>query len=312
MQACYTTPRGREVLRETAHRLMEDLRHCRTCASSCGVDRTNPQTAHDGACRTGAEALVSTAYPHFGEENVLSGAGGSGAVFFSRCNMGCVYCQNETISGKNAPGQPLSPRDLAALFLDLQAKGVHNLNWVSPSHVAAQAMAALDEAAAQGLRLPVVYNTGGYDHYSTIRALSGVVDIYLMDIKTMDEKHARTMLKAPGYPDAALMSLEEMGAQVGLDWTFQPGGGTLARGLLVRHLVLPGQVENSIDALKTLLREFGPRLPLHVMGQYVPNRRVAEKSPNLGQPLSPKDFLTVLSAARKMGFERLHGVRSAA
>ena len=238
------------------------LQACDLCPRRCGVDRR----AETGACRTGVEAVVASAGPHYGEESCLVGRGGSGTIFFSWCNLHCRYCQNASIS-QRGEGRPLSPEQVAGLMLDLQRLGCHNVNLVSPSHVVPQILAAVAIAARGGLRLPLVYNTGGYDSLETLALLDGVVDIYMPDAKYADAEVGARYSGVPDYPAVNRAALREMYRQVGDLATDERG--TARRGLLVRHLVLPEGLAGSAEVI-AFLAALSPRTALNVMGQYRP------------------------------------------
>jgi putative pyruvate formate lyase activating enzyme len=251
---------------EAAYRRLEA---CDLCPRRCGVDRGETQ----GACRTGVEAVVASAGAHYGEERPLVGRGGSGTIFFSWCNLNCRYCQNASIS-QGGEGRALSPEQLAALMLDLQRQGCHNVNLVSPSHVVPQILAATAIAARAGLRLPLVYNTGGYDSLETLALLDGVVDIYMPDCKYAGADGASIGARysgVPDYPAVNQAAVREMHRQVG-DLAVEPDGvrpGIARRGLLVRHLVLPEGLAGTADVVR-FLADLSPHTALNVMGQYRP------------------------------------------
>jgi len=249
----------------------------------------------------GLRPRVAGYEPHFGEEACLVGKHGSGAIFFSGCHLGCVFCQTYEIS-QEALGEEISYEALAEIMLALEKQGVHNLNLVSPSHQVWAMVKALEIAREKGLRLPVVYNTGGYDSVETLRALEGLVDIYLADFKVWDGEVAARLLKAPDYPEVARAALKEMHRQVGdLELNEQ---GLARRGLLVRHLVLPEGLAGTEEILRFLREEISPRTYLNLMGHYHPAGK-AENYPPLDRPLKRSEFEEALELARKLGLSRL-------
>jgi putative pyruvate formate lyase activating enzyme len=252
----------------------EEARHalesCRLCPRACGARRLEGRT---GTCGVGRHAVVASAFPHHGEEDCLRGPRGSGTVFFAGCGLRCVFCQNADVSWLGV-GDEHGAGDLASVFLRLQEAGCHNLNLVTPSHVVPQVLEAVAIAAGQGLRLPIVYNSGGYDAVETLRLLDGVVDVYMPDFKFWRRETAERYADAPDYPERAREAVLEMHRQVG---PLQLGRDGLARrGVLVRHLVLPGLLEESGALFEWLAREVSPDTYVNVMGQYRPEWRVGE------------------------------------
>src|SRR5439155_21068239 len=228
------------ILQEHAEEAIKSLRSCRVCPRDCEIDRFNNKI---GVCKSGRLARVASAFPHFGEEDCLRGRKGSGTIFFSWCNLRCVFCQNGDIS-QRPDGDEVDARGLAEMMLDLQARGCHNINFVTPEHVVPQVLEGVFEAARRGLRLPLVYNASSYDSMESLGWLDGVVDIYMHDFKYWDPEKAGRYLKAPDYPAVARRTIEEMHRQAGdliLD-----SRGLARRGVLVRHLVMPGAVEDGI------------------------------------------------------------------
>ncbi len=284
----------RERVRE-AYRRLED---CHLCPRNCGVNR---RAGDLGLCRTGAEAVVAGAGPHFGEEPPLVGARGSGTIFFANCNLNCSYCQNYDISQEGL-GSPVAPQDLAATMLNLQEQGCHNINLVSPSHVAAPILAALAIAAQAGLRLPLVYNTGGYDALETLALLDGVVDIYMPDMKYDDAEAGKCYSGVCDYPATNRAAVREMHRQVG-DLVCDRHGVAL-RGLLVRHLVLPNDLAGTEGILRFLADGVSPHTYLNIMDQYRPCYR-AQAMPELSRPVSPQEYQRALKVAEEVGLTRL-------
>ncbi|MCC6213521.1 MAG: radical SAM protein [Polyangiaceae bacterium] len=288
----------RAELRGRAERAVAGLARCRVCPRDCDVDRLGGATR---LCSTGRFARVSTWYPHFGEEDCLRGSAGSGTIFFSACNLRCVFCQNHDISQAGG-GRELSPERLAAAMLDLQRQGCHNVNLVTPEHVVPQILEALPLAVDRGLRLPIVYNTSAYDSLESLRALDGVVDVYLPDFKLWTPERAARYLKAHDYPEAARAALREMHRQVG-DLELDERG-LARRGVLVRHLVMPDLLGETRAILEFLRDELSPRTWVSLLGQYHPAYRTT-RYPEIHR--SPT--LTELREARRLfhalGLERL-------
>ena len=289
-------------LAERARLALESLRRCDLCPRYCRVDRT--ATVQGAVCRTGRRAVVHAAFSHHGEERPLSGVGGSGTVFFSYCNLRCLYCQNWEISWEGQ-GREVDAPELAGLMLALQAQGCHNVNLVTPSHVVAQVLEALALAAGEGLRLPLVYNTGGYDSPEALALLDGVVDIYMPDMKYGDSRLARRYSKVPDYVEVSRAAVKEMHRQVGdlrLDQR-----GVAQRGLLVRHLVLPGGAAGTEEVMRFLAAEVSPDTYLNVMDQYRPCYR-ADEVPELRRRPTGAEIREALESARRHGLHRLdHG-----
>lgn len=283
---------------ELQRRVAEGYTHleaCNICARECGVNRR--QSAQGAACRTGERAVVSSAGPHFGEEDPLVGSGGSGTIFFSWCNLHCQFCQNAEIS-QLGYGHEVEPEELATMMLHLQSQGCHNINFVSPSHVVPQILAGLLIAAQAGLRLPLVYNTGGYDSVRTLALLDGVVDIYMPDIKYADPRVARRYSKISNYPAVNQAAVKEMHRQVG-ELTLD-GRGVARRGLLVRHLVLPEGLAGTIEVVRFLRDEISPNTYINVMAQYRPCYR-AHELPPLDRPITDQEYATALHLAKDAG-----------
>lgn len=276
------------------------LTYCDLCAWECRVDRTQPGGKR-GVCRTGTRARVSSYGPHHGEEDPLRGWRGSGTIFFAGCNLRCQYCQNFEISQFDA-GEEVDPEDLAAIMLELQAMGCHNINLVSPSHVVAQILAAVFLAARQGLRLPLVYNTGGYDSLAALRLLDGVVDIYMPDMKYADARVALRLSKAKDYPEVNRRAVKEMHRQVG-DLQLNEYG-LAQRGLLVRHLVLPNGLAGTEAIVRFLAEEISPNTYLNIMAQYRPCYH-AYSFPEIARPITHQEYEAALRLARQAGLRRL-------
>jgi putative pyruvate formate lyase activating enzyme len=248
---------------------------------------------------------VASAFPHLGEENCLRGWRGSGTIFFAGCNLGCVFCQNHDVS-QPGEGRELDARQLASLMLRLQEAGCHNLNLVTPTHVAPQILEALPFAVEGGLRLPLVYNTGGYDSLASIRSLGGVVDIYMPDFKLWDPAACASYLRAPDYAEAARAAIKAMHEQVGvLQWDEQ---GLALRGVLVRHLVMPGRSEDTRAILDWLATELSPDTYLNLMDQYRPaHKAVTSEFQEISRPLATSEFRRAQDDALAARLWRLDG-----
>jgi putative pyruvate formate lyase activating enzyme len=271
---------------------------CDVCALRCPVDRYSGQM---GACRTGIFARVSSYGPHMGEESPLRGWRGSGTIFFSNCNLRCQYCQNHEIS-QSSSGQEVESQEIAAMMLELQSYGCHNINLVSPSHVVPQILAAILIASQAGLRLPIVYNTGGYDSHEMLKLLDGVIDIYMPDMKYADPKIAQRYSKIPNYPAVNQAALREMHRQVG---DLQIDDRSLAfRGLLVRHLLLPNNLAGTDKILEFIAQEISKDTYLNLMDQYHPDFK-ASYYPELNRPISIQEYDTAVQKALQIGFHRL-------
>ncbi len=286
-------------LAERARIADRHLEDCDLCARYCHVNRK--QTLDGVVCRTGELAVVNSAGPHHGEEDCLRGWRGSGTIFFAWCNMRCVFCQNWDISWKGR-GEERTAAELADIMLNLQAMGSHNINLVSPSHVVAQILAALVIAADEGLRLPLVYNSGGYDSPEALKLLDGVVDIYMPDTKYGDPELAKKYSHTPDYVRVNQAAVREMQAQVG-DLRLN-ADGIAERGLLVRHLVLPGGNAGTEQVMQFLAREISPDTYVNVMDQYRPAYRAGEY-PELDRMITAAEYEAALEAARKAGLRRI-------
>lgn len=279
------------------------LAPCRLCPRFCGADRL---AGERGACRVGALPLVSSYGPHFGEEAPLVGYGGSGTIFFAGCNLRCMYCQNYSLSHQ-LQGDETDVRDLAAMMLRLQQLGCHNVNLVSPSHVVPQILGAVALAAESGLRLPIVYNTGGYDLPETLRLLDGVVDIYMPDAKYSSSATGWALSGARYYPAVNRAMIREAYRQVGN--LSADGQGIALRGLLVRHLVLPNGLSGTAAVMRFLGEEVSRHTYVNVMAQYHPCYRASE-NPLLARRITAAEYQQALDAARSAGLYRLDGIWS--
>lgn len=276
---------------------MEDFyKNCRLCPRECGVNRLEGQK---GYCHAEAGLTVARAALHFWEEPCISGRKGSGAVFFSGCAMGCVYCQNREIA-QNYAGKGITIERLSEIFLELQEKGAYNINLVTPDHYIPSIARALQAAKKQGLFLPIVCNCSGYEKPETLRLLDGLVDIYLPDFKYMDAETAGTYSHAPDYPQTAKAALEEMVRQVG-EAVFD-GEGMMKKGVIVRHLLLPGQLKNSKKVLKYLHHAYGNKIYISIMSQYTPLSHVCNY-PEINRRITPREYRKLLEYAAELGIE---------
>ena len=269
---------------------------CDLCARSCGINRAE----RTGACHTGIRARVASYGPHHGEEDPLRGWNGSGTIFFSWCNLRCVYCQNHDISQEPA-GHEVTSADLAAIMLDLQAQGCHNINLVSPSHVVAEILDALVLATEGGLSLPLVYNTGGYDSLAALKLLDGIIDIYMPDMKYSQASVARGYSKIRDYPRVNQIAVREMHRQVG-DLQLDSDGIAL-RGLLVRHLVLPARLAGTREIMRFLASEISTDTYINIMQQYRPSFQ-AKDHPQLNRRPTQHEIDEAFRWARESGLHR--------
>ncbi len=323
--ACYLEPDVRKSLPHRVETALNELRvcdrdtgspRCRACPRECRVDRMADQP---GNCRIGRRARVSSAFAHMGEENCLRGRRGSGTIFFSGCNLHCVFCQNADLS--QAPdGHEVDANELAGLMLALQREGCHNINLVTPEHIVPQIVEALALAIDLGLTLPIVYNTSAYDALSSLGLMDGLVDIYMPDFKLWSNAASARLLKAEDYPQRAREAIREMHRQVG-DLRFTPDG-VACRGVLVRHLVMPGMLEDSRDIFRWLAAEVSKNTHLNIMGQYQPSHEVGavparqKNGASVGLPAdevaydeinrrpTPSEIEIAYEAARKAGLWR--------
>ena len=284
------------------------LADCRACPRDCGVNRLEDRWS---ACKTGRYAVVSSAFPHFGEEDCLRGWNGSGTIFFSHCNLRCVFCQNYDISqaikaGPAAPGS--TPEEIAAMMLSLQRRGCHNINFVTPEHVAPQIVEALAPATEHGLRLPIVYNTSAYDSLESLALMDGLVDIYMPDFKYWSRERSTTYMQAENYPEAARAAIKAMHDQVG-PLVFDDDG-LAQRGVLVRHLVMPGGLDETREILQWIATELGPDTYVNLMDQYFPAGKVtSDRFSEINRRLTSAEYREAVTIARDVGLRRLDARR---
>lgn len=276
----------------------EKLKRCELCPWKCKVDRVNGQL---GICQTGELARVHSYGVHKGEEKPIRGWNGSGTIFFSRCNMRCQYCQNSDISQKTS-GDLVSAHDLANMMLELQAKGCHNINFVTPSHVVPQLLAAVNLAAQAGLRIPLIYNTGGYDLVETLKLLDGVVDIYMPDMKYGSSQIALNYSKVRNYVQINQAAVREMYQQVG-DLSINEEG-IATKGLLIRHLVLPNNLAGTEEVIRFIAKEISINTQLNIMKQYTPSYN-ASQYPKLKRIITALEYNTAINIALQAGLTHL-------
>jgi putative pyruvate formate lyase activating enzyme len=292
------------LLRKKIQAAYKILNSCNLCPRRCQVNRIAGET---GVCKTAKQAWVSSYNSHFGEEAPLVGTHGSGTIFFTHCNLLCLFCQNYDISHEGY-GQKVSDNQLAAMMIALQQQGCHNINFVTPSHVVAQILSALEIAIQYGLSVPLVYNSGGYDLPATLKLLEGVFDIYMPDFKFWNPEVAERACQAKDYPEIARNALREMHRQVG-DLKIAENG-VAQKGLLIRHLVLPDGLAGTREIMRFIASEISTNSYVNIMSQYRPCGRAAEIK-GLNTHLSPVDFQTALREAAAEGITRLDQPRHA-
>jgi putative pyruvate formate lyase activating enzyme len=297
MKAAYLALLANGQLAERVQQAQALFACCTCCGCNCQVDRA----VKHGVCRTGMQARLASYGPHHGEEAPLSGWRGSGTVFFAGCNLRCQYCQNHDIS-QTRRGEAVTPDQLAAILLHLQASGCHNINFVSPTHVLYPILAAVEIAARNGLTLPLVYNTGGYDTLEALRLLEGVVDIYMPDMKYASERAGLNDSKVRNYPQVNQAAVKEMHRQVGDLQTDEHG--IAQRGLLVRHLVLPHGLAGTQAVVRFLADEISPNTYVNLMDQYHP-AWLAQQHPKLARRITANEFQQALAWAQQAGLARL-------
>ncbi len=277
--------------------LMDILEECRLCPRECRVNRLKGEV---GYCKAPSEIMVSSAFPHFGEEPPLVGHHGSGTIFLTHCGLRCIFCQNYDISHEGR-GEPIPPSDLAMTMKRLQEMGCHNINFVTPTHYAPQIVASLPEAIEMGLKLPIVYNCSGYESLEVIQFLDGIVDIYMPDAKYMDEKHSQRYSSAQDYPEVLKRVLKEMHRQVG-DLKIN-SAGIAERGLLIRHLVMPNGVASSEEVLKFIAEEISVHSYVNIMAQYRPEYRTLEY-PEISRRITLKEYTEAIQMAKRFRLYR--------
>jgi putative pyruvate formate lyase activating enzyme len=275
------------------------LRECTLCPRKCSVDRTAGKT---GFCRAGGPPEISSYGPHFGEERPLVGRHGLGTIFMTHCNLGCIFCQNYDISRLDQ-GHAITFDELTGIMIELQQKGCHNVNFVSPSHFVPQILQALPKAIDMGLSVPLVYNTSGYDAVETLKLLDGVFDIYMPDFKYTRSDVARQFSQAPDYPEVVRMAVKEMHRQVG-NLKMDEEGITLS-GLLVRHLVLPDGLAGTEEAMRFLAEEISRDTYVNIMAQYYPCGDLIPPGSPLARRITRKEFMEAIRIAHDEGLDRI-------
>jgi putative pyruvate formate lyase activating enzyme len=291
----------KHILEEKVERALGVLEKCEVCPRNCHINRLENRTA---VCRTGRYAYVASAFPHFGEEDCLRGWRGSGTIFFSFCNLKCVFCQNFDISWEGN-GETLTPKEIARVMIRLQEMGCHNINFVTPEHVVPQVMEAIPPAIEMGLRLPIVYNTSAYDSLHSLEIMEGIVDVYMPDFKFWDRDLSFFYMAARDYPDVARAAIKEMHRQVG-PLKFDENGLAL-RGVLVRHLVMPNRVAGTREICRFIANEVSRDTYINIMDQYRPEGRVLrlpEKYERINRSTTRTEYEEALRVAREEGLYR--------
>jgi len=287
-------------LGERVERALLALRSCQACPRNCRVNRLEDRFA---VCKTGRHAVVASYSAHLGEEACLRGWKGSGTIFFSGCNLRCVFCQNFDISWQ-PQGAPTPAAELAAIMLELQVRGCHNINLVTPEHVVPQIIEALPLAIEGGLRLPIVYNTSAYDSMESLELMDGIVDIYMPDFKYWEPEMARRYSRAPDYPEVAQRTIKEMYRQVG-DLVMNQNG-LAKRGLLIRHLVMPGNIAGTGEVMRWIARELSPTTYVNVMAQYYPAGKISRAEyPEINRRVTAGEYEEAMDEAWRSGLRRL-------
>lgn len=283
---------------ERIDKAWEIMKQCTLCPRRCRVDRTRGDL---GFCRAPESLVVASYQPHFGEERPLTGQRGSGTIFFSNCNLRCVFCQNWPIAHEGR-GREVTEEALATMMLRLQRQGCHNINLVTPTHVMPHILKAVRLASHQGLRLPLVYNTGGYERPEILSLLDGIVDIYMPDLKFMDSKPAGEFLGAEDYPEMARASIQTMYQQVGPLQINRQGLAT--RGLMIRHLVMPNRLSNAKAFAEWVATTLSPEVYVNIMAQYRVEFRAFE-FPSLSRAITPEEFIEAIEWAKAAGLNQL-------
>ena len=284
-------------LNKRVYLLNDILKNCRLCPRQCGVNRLNGEV---GFCKAGEKLMISSAFPHFGEEPPLVGNRGSGTIFLTHCNLKCIFCQNYDISHLGH-GETISSEQLAEYMHSLQERGCHNINFVTPTHYLPQIMAALPLAVDLGLKIPLVYNCGGYETFEAIHLLDGIIDIYMPDVKFARREVAEKYTQTPDYPEVVKKTLKEMHRQVG---NLQINAEGLAeRGLLIRHLVMPNGLAGSRELMHFIATEISPHSYVNVMNQYRPEYKAFEY-PEISRGISHQEYGEAIEGAKDEGLYR--------
>jgi len=272
------------------------LNNCNVCPRNCGIDRNSGKV---GFCKSGATVKVAKAYGHMWEEPCISGTKGSGTIFFSNCNLRCVFCQNHDIS-QSSIGKEISVERLSEIFLEQQAKGYHNINLVNPTHYVPQIIAALDMAKKSGLTIPVVYNSNGYENIESIKALNGYIDVYIPDLKYFNDKYAIKYSSASNYFNISSKVIGEMVAQVGTP-VFNEND-IMIKGVIIRHLMLPGLLFDSKKVVDYIYKTFGDSVYLSLMNQYTPMFKATEYA-EINRPLNPDHYDSLIDYCVDLGYK---------
>lgn len=297
MLPSYISEISLEELKERRDKLYELLESCRLCPNECGVDR---RVSDNGNCRSGFLPIVSSYFPHFGEEPPLVGRFGSGTIFFTNCNLDCKFCQNYDISHYGI-GKEVSIEELASMMIYLQNRGCHNINFVTPTHFTPQIVDALIIARERGLEIPLVYNCGGYESIETLKLLDKIIDIYMPDIKYSSNENALKYSGVSNYWDVVRQAIKEMHRQVG-DLMIS-SSGIAKRGLLIRHLVLPNDISGSKKVLDFIANEISKNSYVNIMDQYRP-AYLANQFTELNRQINEKEFFEVINYAKQIGLHR--------
>jgi putative pyruvate formate lyase activating enzyme len=300
-KAAYLTAYEHDQLSQRITEARILLRECGLCPRRCGVDRI---AGSAGFCRAGGLPEISSYGPHYGEERPLVGTHGSGTLFMTHCNLGCIFCQNYDIS-RLGEGRTIAFDELSRIMIELQRRGCHNINFVSPSHFVPQILQALPKAIEMGLSIPLVYNTGGYDAVETLRLIDGVFDIYMPDYKYTRGDMAQQLSRAEDYPDVVRAALKEMQRQVGA--LEMDDAGIALRGLLVRHLVLPEGLAGTREAMHFLAEEISRDTYVNIMAQYYPCGNIIPAGSALARRITRKEFWEAIEIAREEGLSRIDG-----
>ena len=273
------------------------LEDCRLCPRDC---RKNRLKGEIGVCKAGAELMVSSVFPHFGEEPPLVGYFGSGTIFLTHCNLRCIFCQNYDIS-HSGEGKEVTTNEFADYMIYLQRLGCHNINFVTPTHFASQIISTLPKAIEMGLELPLVWNCGGYESVEVIKLLDGIVDIYMPDFKYSSSPSAKKYSKAPDYPDIVKEALREMHRQVGV--LKMDNRGIAYRGLLIRHLIMPDGIAGTRDAMEFISKELSPDSYVNIMDQYRPCYKAFDH-PEIARRITTEEYEDAVRFAREAGLHR--------